>query len=114
MDNNTKNKPLLHNDHPRPVTRRELLAQGFIGFSAMATMPTLAGLLSTRAMAMNMECGGAVETYLPFMVFDMAGGAALPANFLVGRQGGATDLLGNYNLLGWDPRAAGAIDSRFG
>ena len=112
MDKLTKNQPLLHNDHPRPVTRRELLAQGFIGFSAMATMPTLAGLLSTRAMAM--ECGGAIESYLPFMVFDMAGGAALPANFLVGRQGGATDLLANYNLLGWDPRAAGAIDSRFG
>ncbi len=106
------NKPLRHQDHPRPVTRRELLAQGFLGFSAVATMPTLAGLMSTRAFAM--DCGGPVESYLPFMVFDMAGGAALPANFLVGGQGGPQDLLMNYNLLGWDPRASASLDMRFG
>jgi hypothetical protein len=48
------------------------------------------------------------------MTFDMAGGAALHGNVLVGKQGGSHDLLSAYDLCGWDPRASGALDERFG
>jgi hypothetical protein len=107
-----KTAPLRHLSHPRPVTRRDLLAQGFIGFSAYAAAPTLMGLLSSsRAMAEG--CGSTGDSYMPFMVFDMAGGAALPANFLVGKQGGPEDLLASYDVLGWNPRTS-PYDSRFG
>jgi hypothetical protein len=51
---------------------------------------------------------------VPFLVFDLAGGAALPGNFLVGKHGGVYDWLNSYTNLGWNPRADGAIDARFG
>jgi len=102
------NKPLLHQNHRRPITRRELLAQGFIAGSATLLAPTLFGsLLSRAARAQGM-------TTLPFMVFDMAGGAGLPGNFLVGKTGGPEDLLTSYDLLGWNPRIGNALDKSFG
>jgi hypothetical protein len=51
---------------------------------------------------------------VPYIVFDLAGGAALPGNFLVGKAGGPKDLLASYSTLGWDPRASGALDESFG
>ena len=111
--NKRRKAPLRYPDH-KPVTRRQFLAQGFIGVSASLTLPGAAGLGMTQA---YLESCGAVDlpdNFLPFMVFDMAGGAALPANFLVGGQGGAEDLLASYDLLGWDPRAEAAVDAQFG
>src|SRR4051812_27739114 len=52
--------------------------------------------------------------HVPFLVFDLAGGAGLPANFLVGKKAGPYDLLSSYNQLGWSPRKSGAVDNRFG
>lgn len=111
-------KPLLHENHPRPVTRRDFLAQGFIGFSATVMGPTALSLLLDAQARADGTCPpvGATAGRIPFLVFDMAGGGALAANFLVGGAGGPMDLLPNYDVLGWDPRAAtpNAVDARFG
>ncbi len=95
--------------HPL-VTRRDFLAHGAIAFSALALPP-----LAPRALMKRMECGANPgATWIPFMTFDMAGGGSLPGNFLVGKRGGPEDLLPSYNILGWDPRAGGALNKDFG
>ena len=40
------NEPFLHQDHPRPRTRREFLAQGFLTGAGTVIAPTLAGMLA--------------------------------------------------------------------
>lgn len=98
--------------HKVGLSRRDLLAHGFYSAAAML-VPSVPLLWSKEARAA--DCGGgASNNTLPFLTFDMAGGAALAGNCLVGKQGGARDLLRSYDLLGWDPRASGALDDRFG
>lgn len=92
----------------KPVTRRDFLAQGLIGGAALITAPTVGSLFSRLAYGDQAE-----PPLLPFYVMDLAGGAGLAANFLVGKQGGPEDILKSYDLLGWNPRTAG-WDSRFG
>jgi hypothetical protein len=82
--------PFRHVDHPRPVTRRQFLAQGFITGAAWITAPTILGLFKTseaRAQAAA-ACGlGGSANKLPFLVFDLGGGASIAgSNVLVGTQ----------------------------
>lgn len=93
--------PLLHPDHPRPVTRRDFLRQGFVsgtgmvaGVSALnmlaaspaaaaisSDLQTLAGTLSNGC-TLSGAAGG-----IPFICFDLAGGANIAgSNVLVGRN----------------------------
>jgi hypothetical protein len=51
---------------------------------------------------------------IPFLTFDLAGGASLPGNFLVGKKGGAEDFARQYEQNGWDPRKASSLDKTFG
>ncbi len=102
--------PLLHQDHPRPLTRRDFLRQGFISGTGMVIGGSLLGVLShSRAasalsldlddpefltgsaggMAQATECslGGSSSGKIPFICFDLAGGANLAgSNVLVGRS----------------------------
>ena len=81
--------PFKHLDHPRPRTRREFLAQGFITGAAWLVGPSLLGLFSSReARAQAISCGlGGAGNKIPFLVFDLAGGASLAgSNVLVGTQ----------------------------
>jgi len=39
--------PYRHADHPRPVTRRQFLAQGFISGAAWIAAPSLLGLFQS-------------------------------------------------------------------
>ena len=43
--------PLLHQDHSRPVTRRDFLRQGFISGTGMVAGGSLLGLLANPRMA---------------------------------------------------------------
>jgi len=106
--------PLLHPDHPRPVTRRQLLSQGFMTGAAY-TVGGIAPLLSAGnafgdlsgdldALRDPAECNitdGAGK--IPFMCFDLAGGVNIAnSNVLVGGQGGQSDFLGTqgYEKMG--------------
>ncbi len=98
-------RPLRHPDHKRPKTRREFLSQGFMTGAAMVMLPTMAGMLkATRANAQAALCGvGATANRIPFLCFDLAGGANIAgSNVMVGGAGGQLDFLppDGYTKLG--------------
>jgi hypothetical protein len=116
-----KRKPLLPDDplclntHGRPVSRRDFLAQGLATGLGLVTAPTFLGLfanprqaaaaLSPDIEALKTACGirslGAGK--IPFICFDLAGGANFAgSNVLVGQQGGQLDSLSTagYSKLG--------------
>jgi hypothetical protein len=98
-------EPLKHGSHKRPVTRRDFLAQGFMTGSATVVAPAMLGaLLNPRVSLAELEgtigakkpgCGitaGAAK--IPFICFDLAGGANISgSNVLVGQGGGQLDFL---------------------
>ena len=105
--------PLLHPDHPRPVTRRQLLSQGFMtgaaftvgGIAPLLTNPAYADLAADLdALRAPGECNitdGAGK--IPFICFDLAGGANIAnSNVLVGQEGGQNDFLATngYEKMG--------------
>jgi len=113
-------EPIRHaGSHPRPVTRRDFLAQGFlasqatlIGSSAMlgaffnprsvfASTTTLAGDITTLQSSCGIVTNGAGK--IPFICFDLAGGANLNGSeALIGGTGGQLDFLttAGYGTLG--------------
>ncbi|MDZ4660486.1 MAG: hypothetical protein SGJ18_02585 [Pseudomonadota bacterium] len=105
-------KPLKDFKH-KLITRRDFLAHGLIAFAGMASLPSAFGMGLRKALE---ECGGGVDgpSLVPFMAFDMAGGASFPGNFLVGKKGGPEDLLKSYSLLGWNPHKSKALNKDFG
>lgn len=96
------NAPLRHPDHARPITRRDFVRQGFLSGAGMVmggsilgalTNPRLAGAdlstdLQTLALNLSLECDiNRASAGLPFICFDLAGGANLAgSNVLVGRN----------------------------
>lgn len=98
--------------HKIDYTRRDFLAHGLFGFSAYIALPSIPALVARSAFAAGEERLNGFG--LPFMCFDMAGGAALAGNFLVGKAGGPDDWLRSYDTLGWNPRGNGEVDRRFG
>ena len=99
------NEPLRHPDHRRPVTRRDFLAQGFISGSAVVAGGSVFALfanprqaqatLASDIAALATSCGiVAGAGLIPFIAFDLAGGANIAgSNVLVGQGGGQLDLL---------------------
>ena len=98
--------PLYHLDHSRPMSRREFIAQGFctgaatvMGGSVMSLFanPKMAhAALSADLEALKATCGIASQGAgkIPFIVFDLAGGANIAgSNVLVGGRGGQLDFL---------------------
>jgi hypothetical protein len=97
--------PQRHNNHGRPMTRRELIGQGFLAGSATILGGGVLGLfanpraayatLAQDLQALTAACGitnGAGK--IPFICFDLAGGANMAgSNVLVGQQQGQLDVL---------------------
>ena len=107
--------PLCQPNHPRPVSRRQFIAQGFISGAATIVAPTVFGLfanpraaqaaLSPDLEALKQSCGIAVQGAgkIPFICIDLAGGANMVgSNVLVGGTGGQLDFLSvaGYGRLG--------------
>ncbi|MEW9796532.1 hypothetical protein [Alteromonas sp. CYL-A6] len=98
--------PLYHLDHSRPMSRREFIAQGFCTGAAVVTGGSVLSLfanpkqahatLSADLEALKATCGIASQGAgkIPFIVFDLAGGANIAgSNVLVGGRGGQLDFL---------------------
>ena len=119
MSKKTKNlsadSPLLHAAHKKPVTRRDFISQSMLAGSASVVGPSLLGLfanpqeakaaLSDDIEALKSACGIAVQGAgkIPFICFDLAGGANISgSNVLVGKGGGQLDFLSSagYSKLG--------------
>ena len=129
------NEPFRHQDHPRPRTRREFVAQGFMTGAATVIAPTLAGMLAypraaragldpdiqTAVTNCNITTGAGK---IPFICFDLAGGGNIAgSNVLVGGPKGQMDFLSvaGYSKLGLPgsmvPNASAAgsfVDASFG
>jgi len=127
-------EPFRHENHRRPVTRRELLGAGFLSGSAMVLGPAwLGGLLKAgranaalspdiQALLAGPQCnisgnGG----LLPFIVFDLAGGANLVGSeVIVGVKGGQSNFLSTagYGKLGVPgnmvPSSSANVDASLG
>jgi hypothetical protein len=125
-------EPLLHQNHKRPVTRRELLGAGLVSAPAMVVAPAwlAAALKPGNAQAAlslvadlaknecNLEQGA---SGIPVICFDLAGGANLVGSeVIVGQKGGQANFLttAGYGKMGLPgnmvPSAAGFTDSSFG
>ena len=109
-------EPQYHADHPRPVTRRQFVSQGFMTGAAYTTgagilsmfadpheaMADLSGDLSPLLLnPCQIATNGASK--VPFICFDLAGGANINgSNVLVGQQGGQMDFLSTsgYQKMG--------------
>ena len=107
--------PQRHPDHARPITRRQLIAQGFMagtatvlggGVLSLFANPRAAyAALAPDLEALKASCGIAVQGAgkIPFICFDLAGGANMAgSNVLVGGAGGQLDFLSSagYSKLG--------------
>ena len=108
-------QPLRHPDHPRPITRRQMISQGFMAggatlfggsiFSLFADPRAAYAALSDDLIPLRGPCGinvlGAGK--IPFICIDLAGGANIAgSNVLVGQRGGQLDFLSTagYSKLG--------------
>jgi hypothetical protein len=108
------NAPQRHENHRRPLTRRELIAQGFMaGGATMFSSGILSLFANPRAahaaLAADLQpfmdaCGIRPGSgMVPFICFDLAGGANIAgSNVLVGKEGGQLDFLSTagYGKLG--------------
>ncbi len=102
-------EPILHENHSRPITRRELLGAGLLGTSGMIMAPAwLAALLKPgeargaiplssdiQALLASSQCNISLGAGLiPFICFDLAGGANLVGSeVIVGVEGGQANFL---------------------
>lgn len=95
-----KLKPMLHEGH-NPKSRRDFLAQGFLGMSTFAMAPSLLSALSSSAHA-AVSCPVSVGTGMTgVIIIDLVGGGNIPgSNVMVGGPGGQLDFLPNYESLG--------------
>jgi hypothetical protein len=110
---------LRHPDHRRPLSRRELISQGFRAGGAAMLGTSLFSLLGPRAHAISPELldpqftqysscdlGKVAGRKIPFICFDLAGGANIAgSNVIVGGPGGQFDPLSTagYGKLGLPP-----------
>jgi hypothetical protein len=107
------NEPILHGDHSRPVTRRELISTGLMtgpavvaggGLLSLLASPHARAALATDMNNLKTPCQivpGAGK--IPFICFDLAGGANLNGSeILIGNKQGQLDLLSTagYAKLG--------------
>ncbi len=108
-------EPLRLNNHARPRTRREFIAQGFMTGAASIMSGSVLSLfanpraayaaLSGDIATLRDNCGIVTQGAgkIPFICFDLAGGANISgSNVLVGGPGGQEDFLSTagYNKLG--------------
>ncbi len=94
-------KPLQLENH-KPKSRRDFLAQGFLGMSAIAFAPSIFDMIAGRAHGAVEGCTAAVFSSLtPVIIIDLAGGGNIAgSNVMVGGQGGQMDFLPSYTTLG--------------
>ena len=86
--------PFRHEGHRRPITRRDFLAQGLISGAAMVVAPALLLGRPGRAGAQAVCELSAGAGLIPFVCFDLAGGANVAgSNAMVGGPGGQLDFL---------------------
>jgi hypothetical protein len=106
-------EPIRHESHKAPVTRRDFIAQGFRTgpaiIAAPAALAMLIGSQKARAMSADLDTMRALCNItagagkIPFIAFDLSGGANLNGSeILIGQSGNPTNFLSTagYAKLG--------------
>ena len=105
-----RHEPLKHADHPKPTTRRQFIAQGFMTGTASVLLPSglslLIGPRAANAQSCTTGLASDIQTavtncqitsgagMIPFICFDLSGGANIAgSNVLIGGPGGQLDFL---------------------
>lgn len=86
--------------HPKPVTRRQFMAQGLLAATGSVLAPNLVHLFQRGLFAQSVTCPvDAIlgSSLLPLLIYDAAGGAQLAREFVVGKTGGQLDFLTGAN-----------------
>lgn len=94
--------PYRYESHKKAVTRRDMMAQGFLGTVGALAMPSFLSLLWERQ-AFGLTCAdGGGGTRLPgFIVLDLVGGANIAGNnVIVGKNNSQSNFLTSYATLG--------------
>src|SRR5215470_1323616 len=127
-------EPMLHDNHPLPVTRRDFVAAGFLSGPAVVMAPAWLGALlksqranaalspDMQALLASTQCNvPTAASGLPFICFDLAGGANLVGSeVIVGTQGGQSNFLSTagYGKLGVPgnmvPSSSANVDASLG
>jgi hypothetical protein len=127
-------EPMLHDNHPLPVTRRDFVAAGFLSGPAVVMAPAWLGALlksqranaalspDMQALLASTQCNvPSASSGLPFICFDLAGGANLVGSeVIVGTQGGQSHFLSTagYGKLGVPgnmvPSSSANVDASLG
>lgn len=79
----------------KKFSRRDLMGAGILGFASRIWLPSTAGLLTGL---LNAHADVAPTNWMPFVTFNLVGGAAIHGNIAPLNSSGA--LLPSYNLLG--------------
>jgi hypothetical protein len=117
-----KDEPIRHESHKKPVTRRDFISQGFMTGPAVVAVPTLLTMLVRSEIARGNPLSPDLEAMLlaedrpgglcnvqagagkiPFICFDLAGGANLTGSeMLCGQSGNPLNFLSTqgYATLG--------------
>ena len=123
--------PLFHRDHSRPVSRRDFIRQGFMTGSATMlsggiftlfahpnqAQAALSSDMASLANEVSCDLGGlSGDSKIPFICFDLAGGANFAgSNVCVGGAGGQDDLnaigTAGYSKLGLPGDMVPGLDS---
>jgi hypothetical protein len=119
-ENDTENLiPMKHEGHVMK-TRRDFMAQGFLGMTAFALAPSALSLISDAANAQISGCSApAITGMTPVIIIDLSGGGNIAgSNVIVGGAGGQMDLLADYSSLGlppdFHPSLAGRTNNEMG
>lgn len=113
-DSEVPKKETFEHLHEKPVTRRDFLSSGLIGFSSSLVLPSFLTMLarSGSAEAQDLLCkvaGGG--DMCPFIGIKLSGGAAMSANFLPLDKGG--QLLPSYSKMGMGLGSSLPVDYEF-
>lgn len=126
MSKHTEQNRLLNKlGHGRPMTRRDFLGRGLVPGLGILAAPSLLGLLmrSPAAYAQAADCGVATAAVgkVPFLAFDLSGGASIAgSNVIVGGPGGQLDFLPPEGYLklglpaGMTPDKANQVNTQLG
>jgi hypothetical protein len=100
--------------HEKPISRRDLLSSGLIGFSSSLVLPSFVTLLarSGSVEAQELICKTAgVSQMCPFISIKLSGGAAMSANFLPLDK--EKNLLPSYSKMGMGAGATLPVSYEF-
>ncbi len=104
MTSKFKDGMIYHENHQKPMTRRQLVAQGFKSGAGMVLAPSFLTLLSQKLYAADCKGGSSQEARMTGVIgIDCAGGINLAgSNVIVGLNGSQDQFLspGGYGTLG--------------